>query len=440
MAASAKKPAAKPAASKPAAAPSVASILSGLSAGLAKEQSALTTTANTLKTSTAQTNESASQLSSLATGAQASAAQGAVATAAAIGGSVNSSGQVVAAPANNNNSINGGHGAVTNTSQSVNAQGQDVTTIYYADGTTNTTTSTGLDAGVQTQRQSVYDTVNALFTSYGIYKTDPVTGQLDTASQQLQSTINNLAMSGASQDAISLQLQTSQAYMTRFSGNTQRLKAGLNVLAPADYLNYENYVTGLMKDAGLPPQYYTQSAIGNLIGTDLSTSEVASRISLAQASVANADPYYTSALQQYYGISPQQMVAHVLDPSVSSTLLNEQVGASQIGAEAARQGLSNTVANSQYLYGAGVTQAQAQKGYGTVASVLPAATNISNIYGNQTGLQYNQSTAEQQYLLNNGQAALTQQKLNQYETSNFQAQSGINPAVQTLRKSMQGKF
>ena len=334
---------------------------------------------------------------------------------------------------------NGGK-TVVGSSTSVNAQGQDVTTITYSDGTTNVTTSSGLDAGVQTQRQSVYDTINALFTSYGIYKTDPVTGQLDSSSAALQAIIKNDAMGGMSSDAISLDLQTSQAYMTRFSGNTQRLKAGLNVLSPADYLDYENQITGMMKDAGLPPQYYTQAAIGNLIGSDLSTSEVQSRINLAQASVANADPYYTAALQQYYGISSQQMVAHVLDPTISSTLLQEQVGSSQIGAEAARQGLANTVANSQALYGAGVTQATAQTGFGKVANVLPAATNISNIYGSQTGLNYNQQSAEQQYLLNNGQAALTQQKLSAYETANFQGQSGINPNVETLRKSMQGKF
>lgn len=322
----------------------------------------------------------------------------------------------------------------------INAQGYDYTTTVYSDGTSSTTTSTSLDQGVQQGRQSVFDTVNALFTSYGVYKNDPVTGQLDTASQQLQKTINDLAMSGASQDAITLTLQTSEAYMTRFSGNTARLKAGLNVLSPADYLNYENQVTGMMKDAGLPAQYYTQGAIGKLIGTDLNTSEVQARINLAQASVANADPYYTTALQNYYGISPTQMVAHVLDPSISSTLLQEQVGSSQIGAEAARQGLANTVANSQYLYGAGVSQSTAQTGYGKLAAVLPAATNISNIYGNQTGLNYNQQTGEQQYLLNNGQAALTQQKLSQYETANFQGQSGINPGVQALRKSMQGQF
>lgn len=337
------------------------------------------------------------------------------------------------------NSAVGGK-TVSNVQTSVNAAGYDVTTIYYSDNTSSTTTSSTLDPNVQTQRQSVFDTVNNLFTQYGIYKTDPTTGQLDTASQQLQNTINSLAMSGASQDAITLQLQTSQAYINRFPGNAARLKAGLNVLDPATYLDYENQVTGMMKDAGLPAQYYTTASLGNLIGSDLSTSEVSSRISLAQASVANADPYYTAALQQYYGISPQQMVAHVLDPNISSTLLQEQVGSSQIGAEAARQGLANTVANSQYLYGAGVTQSQAQTGFGKVANVLPAATTISNIYGNQTGLNYNQSTAEQQYLLNNGQAALTQQKLGAYETAQFSGQSGINPGVDVLRKSMQGKF
>jgi len=326
------------------------------------------------------------------------------------------------------------------TSQYIDSDGNTIILTKFSDGT-STTENVGLSGDTKAGRQNVFDTVTALFKEYGVLKIDPKTGNLDAVSQALSDQINSLAMSGAGPDTISIQLQQTDAYKQRFVGNTLRQKAGLNVLDPATYLRVENEYTGILKSGGVPESFYSSpAALGQLIGNDISNVELQTRVNLAVASVQNADPYYTQTLQNYYGLKQGDMVAHLLDPKAALPLLQEQVGSAQIGAEAARQGLSETVANTQYLYGAGVTQAQAQAGFRNVAEVMPAAAKLQGVYGAQTGSLYNQTTAEQQYLLNSGAATLEQRKLNQLEQAQFSGQSGITTAVNPLQKAIQGSF
>ena len=362
-----------------------------------------------------------------------------------IGGTTTGSWQLYANSSTNATGATGSTGDVATktavgTSQYIDSNGNTIIVTTFSDGTT-TNQNVGLSGDTQAARQNVFDTVTSLFKQYGILKTDPATGKLDAVSQALSDQINSLAMSGAGSDTISIQLQQTDAYKNRFVGNTLRQQAGLNVLDPATYLALENQYTGILQSAGVPASFYNSAkALGNIIGNDISASELQTRAQLAVASVQNADPYYTQTLQNYYGLKQGDMVAHLLDPKAALPLLQEQVGSAQIGAEAARQGLAETVANTQYLYGAGVTQAQAQAGYKAVAEVMPAATKLQGIYGAQTGGTYNQSTAEQQYLLNSGAATLEQRKLNQLEQAQFSGQSGVTTAVNPLQKAIQGSF
>jgi len=326
------------------------------------------------------------------------------------------------------------------TSQYTDPNGNTIIVTTFSDGT-STTENVGLSGDTKAGRQNVFDTVTALFKQYGILKVDPATGQLDAVSQALSNQINSLAMSGAGQDTINIQLQQTDAYKQRFIGNELRRNQGMNVLDPATYLALESQYTGILQAAGVPASFYNSAkALGQIIGNDISAPELQTRAQLAVASVQNADPYYTQTLQNYYGLNQGDMVAHLLDPKAALPLLQEQVGSAQIGAEAARQGLAETAANTQYLYGAGVTQQQAQAGYKAVAEVLPAATKLQGIYGAQTGSLYNQTTAEQQYLLNSGAATLEQRKLNQLEQAQFSGQSGVTTAVNPLQKAIQGSF
>ena len=312
-----------------------------------------------------------------------------------------------------------------------------VETLTWSNGTTS-----AVNTGVS---QSALALLTSTLQGYGLDPNGSLSGAIMGLIQDNYdaSTIAVLAQDPASaKSADSSVAALATAWNARFPGNVARQAAGLAPLDPATYISTEQSYQAVLSRAGIPASSPIMQAsyIGQLMGNDLSPAEVDQRVSAAQAAITATDPYTVAALQQNFGLTPTDMVTHLLDPNVAASTIQQKVTASQIQGEASRNGLSTNLSNAMYLAGAGVTQSAAQTGYGKVANVLPAATNISNIYGNQTGLNYNQQSAEQQYLLNNGQAALTQQKLSAYETANFSAQSGVNPGVQTLRKSMQGKF
>ena len=234
---------------------------------------------------------------------------------------------------------------------------------------------TGPSATDMASRQNVFDQVQALFTTYGIIKAG------DPASDALLATIKNLAMSGAGADTISLQLQQSDAYKARFAGNETRRAAGLNVLSPAEYIATENAYDQILRASGVPTGFYNSSAEkAKLIGADVSASELQSRVDLAAKSISGADPFYTQQLKNLYGLSQGDMIAHVLDPAAAMPLLQQQTQSTTIAAAAARNATNVNLSTAQQLAGMGVTQAQAEQGFGNIASQLPGMQAIASRY------------------------------------------------------------
>lgn len=235
-------------------------------------------------------------------------------------------------------------------------------------------------------------------------------------------------------------------YLQRFAGNTQRSAAKLNVLSEAEYLALENQYSTLMQSYG-QKALGTRAQFANLIGNDISSTELNNRLDLAVNQVQNADPTVMATLKSYYpGVTTNDIVGYFLSPTEALVGLQQKVNVADIGAAATQQGFNINQTRAQYLQGMGVTYAGAQTGYGKVAEVLPAGQKLSNIYGQQTGINYNQTEAEKQYLLNQGAATLEQQKLTGMETSQFAGRSGIVGAnsqagyTGSLGKSIQGKF
>ena len=240
---------------------------------------------------------------------------------------------------------------------------------------TGSTGPAGPSATDMASRQNVFDQVQALFTTYGIIKAG------DPASDALLATIKNLAMSGAGADTISLQLQQSDAYKARFAGNETRRAAGLNVLSPAEYIATENAYDQILRASGVPTGFYNSSAEkAKLIGADVSASELQSRVDLAAKSISGADPFYTQQLKNLYGLSQGDMIAHVLDPAAAMPLLQQQTQSTTIAAAAARNATNVNLSTAEQLAGMGVTQDQAEQGFGNIASQLPGMQAIASRY------------------------------------------------------------
>lgn len=231
-----------------------------------------------------------------------------------------------------------------------------------------------------------------------------------------------LLKTGLSEDAVTIELEETPEFKTRFAGNETRRKAGLPVLSPGDYLQLEDTYRQVMRNYGLPTGFYDQpSDLANFIGSDVSPQELDARAKAAQHFVDNiADPAYKQVFQQYYGLTSGDAIAAVLDPKRALPLVQQQINAAGIGTAAGHQGLSVDKTRAEQLATLGVDESAAQKGYSTIGQVLPGTQQIASRYG----LAYNQADAENEVLLGSSAAAEKRRKADDYEVASFDGSAG----------------
>jgi len=248
--------------------------------------------------------------------------------------------------------------------------------------------------------------------------------------------IRELAIGGATEATITLQLQETPEYQQRFRANTERIKKGLTVLQPGEYLGLEDQYRQILRAYGLK-SFDNDDYVSQFISNDISAAELSSRVVTAVQRVQNADPAITRTLRDYYGIGSTDLVAYVLDPNQQFQKIERQVAAAEIGTAARRQGLEAGVGVSEQLAAQGITQAQAQKGYATIADILPGATKLSEIYGGVLD-QYGQAEAEQEVFNTLASAQRKRQKLTEREIAAFSGSAGMGRT--TLGTQVGGTF
>lgn len=252
----------------------------------------------------------------------------------------------------------------------------------------------------------------------------------------LASKIKELAIDGATEATITLQLQETPEYQMRFAANADRLKKGLTVLSPAEYLNAEDEYRQKLRDYGLK-QFDTDAYVRQFISNDTSLTEISNRIVTAVQRVQNADPAVMKQLRDYYGITQESLVGYVLDPEQQFEKIKLQVSSAEIGVEAKKQGLDSNLAVSEQLAKQGITQAEAQKGYSTIADILPSAEKLSAIYGGRLD-SYEQSEGEQEVFNSLASAQRKRQKLSAAEIAQFSGSSGLSKT--SLLDQAKGQF
>lgn len=308
---------------------------------------------------------------------------------------------------------------------------------------TTATSTTGLDAQTTALIKSLQDQISAL--------TKQVTGTTTAAAEQkaldekirkenalasltstftkynLQSLIpkiKELVINGATESTITLELAETPEYKQRFKANQERLKKNLAVLDPGTYIGMEDSYRQALRAYGLK-QFDTDDYVSQFIANDISANELSNRIVTAVQRVQNADPAITKQLRDFYNIGQNDLVAYVLDPNQQFQKIERQVQAAEIGVAAARQGITAGVQVAEQLAAQGVSQAEAQKGYATIADILPDATRLSDIYG--TTLEgYDLGQAEQEVFNQLASAQRRRQKLTQREVAAFGGSSGTN--------------
>ena len=238
--------------------------------------------------------------------------------------------------------------------------------------------------------------------------------------ESLAGKIYDYVKNGYSSDTISILLQDTPEYKKRFAANEARIKAGLPVLSPADYINVENAYRQTLRASGLPQGFYDSTDdFTDLISKDVSPTELQSRADLATQATALANPYFKKALNQL-GIDDGHMAAYFLDPDRALPLLQKSAATAQIGAAALQQGLTFNQSYAEQLATSGITAAEAQQGYSQVAQELQTMQNLGQIYGQK----WTQSESEQAAFGTNAAASQQKARLLSQERGAFSGASG----------------
>ena len=271
-------------------------------------------------------------------------------------------------------------------------------------------------AQAQGERQSAYDLLYSQFKQYGL--------------EALVEPLKGLIVGGASPSEFTIKLRETPAYQKRFAANAQRIQKGLTAVSEAEYLSLEDQYQNIMRNYGLPPEYYTRGDMGvqegfnKFIANDVSAKELEDRVLTAQQRVLNSNPEVLASLKAFYpDITNGDILAYTLDPTKGLTDIKRKVTAAEIGGAATQAGLKLTGTRAGELGAAGITKEEAQKGFQTVAEVAPRGGQLAEIYKQSP---YTQTTAEAEVfgLAGSTEAAKQRKKLTSLETAAFGGSAG----------------
>lgn len=219
---------------------------------------------------------------------------------------------------------------------------------------------------------------------------------------------------------IELGLRGTDAWQTRFAGNVMRTKNGLNELSVSDYLATESSYEQIMHQAGLPAHFYNDPAdFAKFIGNGVSPTELQSRVAIAEDIKNREDPQVMHQLAER-GIGHGDYMAFILDPKKGMDVITKKYQSALIGAAAQRAGIGANVAYANKLAGLGITEQQAEQGFGQVASITTPLEQLAAVYGTD----YSKKDAEKEIFENNADALKKRQQLTAEERAAFEGSSG----------------
>lgn len=291
----------------------------------------------------------------------------------------------------------------------------------YGTGTQPAVYSSSTSTGTQTAEQrNAFESLKRIFESYGL--------------GSLSNKILEYVQAGYGPDTISLMLQDTPEYKQRFAGNEARMKNGLAVLNPAEYLSVERSYRQILESNGMPKGFFDdQSDFTKWISDDVSPQEISERVQIAASAAANTDSNYLSALREY-GLGEGDLIAATLDRKRALPMLQKTVREAQIGAEARRQNLALSQSRAGYFESLGVTGSDAANAYKAIGEYLPTLDSLGHIYGEE----YGQTDFEDELLGRSSTASAKRARIQKKEVGSFSNQSAVGQ--RTLSGPTRGEF
>jgi hypothetical protein len=301
-------------------------------------------------------------------------------------------------------------------------------------------TGGGVDPALQYQmdiakeeRRSAFQILADEFKQYGL---DTLAGEVQRFMQE-----------GLGAAEAKIAIRDTQAYKERFKGNEGRIKKGLGVYQPSEYLAAEETYRNLLLANNLQ-DLATRNTTDAFISGAVSAQEVQDRIQNVFNKIDNADPTLKSQVNQYfsnYGIADPnlqrtQLASALLTGETSSMALERQLKKAQLRAGAQLAGVTIAEAGVESLQkqlessGVADVYGTAKTGFSTLAQTQPTTEKLAQIYGEQTtGLP---EELQQEAFF--GLQSQRRKKLQEKEQATFGGQAGISTAG--LAKGVSGAF
>ena len=181
----------------------------------------------------------------------------------------------------------------------------------------------------------------------------------------------NLYQDTADMDAVWARIKQTQEYADRFPGMAALTAAG-RAIGEYEYISLERQYAYAMSMYGLPANFYDgPEDFGNLIAGDVGPNELTARLSLASEAAISVPAEVKQQLEDYYGVTEQDLTAYYLDPERATNIFEERerFGAAQIGGAAIQTGMGPiTRESAERISASGITETEARQGFQTVAA------------------------------------------------------------------------
>lgn len=301
-------------------------------------------------------------------------------------------------------------------------------------------TGGGIDPALQYQmdvdaanRKSAFQLLQDEFKQYG----------LDTLAAEVQ----NFMQEGLGAAEARIAIRNTQAYKERFKGNEGRLKKGLAVYQPNEYLAAEETYRNLLLANNLQ-DLVNRNTTDAFIAGAVSAQEVQDRIQNVFNRIDNADPALKSQLGQYFNnfgiadpnLQRTQLASALLTGETSSMALERQLkkaqlraGAQMAGVTIAEPGVESLqkqleAQNVSDVYGV------AKTGFKTLAETQAEAQRLAGIYGGEQPPLAEELQQEAFF----GLESQRRKKLQEREKATFGGQAGVSTAA--LSKGIAGSI
>lgn len=214
------------------------------------------------------------------------------------------------------------------------------------------------------------------------------------------------------------------AYATRFSANAKRVANGLPALSEDQYLAYEDQYASTLGSLGYDV-FATKEYYDKWMAGAVAPNELANRIELG-IEAYNSDENTKAALKQIApSLNQTDIVTALLDSKMGIPQLKRKIELAKIAGTAKTAGLDIlSEARAAELEAAGVSAADAQRGYQAIGSGMKRGQELAGIYGQGT---YSQQEAEAEIFNLAGGVASEQKRkrLASRERATFGGQTGV---------------